>query len=56
MKTKSAATLTVHDPAGMSAKGRRSVVKWLKHQAVILEKCPKQLSKRWIARYLYEVK
>lgn len=50
---KSAAILTIHDAANMSAKGRRDVVAWLKRQAGFLETHSKQLAKRFTARYIY---
>jgi hypothetical protein len=53
MKTKSAATLTVHDAPKMSKKGRKSIADWLRRQAGFIEKNADELSARFTARYLY---
>lgn len=49
---KAAATLTIHHPADMSAKGRRAVATWLRKQATYLERHAKELAPRFTARYL----
>jgi hypothetical protein len=52
-KQKSAAIITVFDPANMTVKGRKAVAAWMRKQASFVEMHPKQLSKRFTARYLY---
>jgi len=55
-KQKSAATLTIHDAALMTPRGRKDVVKWLRRQAGFLSKYHAELSSRYTARYLYRNK
>lgn len=52
-KSKSAATITIHDAAKMTAKGRKAIAAWMRRQAGFLEKHAKELSPRFRARYLY---
>lgn len=52
MKEKSIATLTVHDAAKMTTKGRREIVKWLKRQIETIEDDSDKLASRWTARYI----
>lgn len=51
---KYAATVTVLDAPRMTARGRRSVVAWLRRQALYVERHSAQLSKRYTARYIYQ--
>jgi hypothetical protein len=37
----------------MTLKGRKSIAAWLRRQAAFLEKHNKELSARFVARYLY---
>ena len=55
MNTKSAAIVTIYQPADMTAKGRRAVAAWLRRQATLLERHSKQLSRRFTTRYLYRL-
>jgi hypothetical protein len=55
-KTKSAAVLTIFDPANFSPKGKRAIVKWLRYQATFLSRNSRKLAKRFTARYLYLMK
>lgn len=54
-KTKSAATITIHDAPNMTKRGRRSIAAWMRKQAAFLETGGDKLSKRFTARYLYAV-
>jgi hypothetical protein len=53
MTIKSAAVLTIHRPAEMSARGRTNIVKWLRRQATMLSRYADKLASRYTARYLY---
>jgi hypothetical protein len=50
---KSAAILTIHNAADMTAKGKKDIAKWIDRQKEILLKNNKELSGRYTARYLY---
>jgi len=52
-KEKSAAILTVIDAPNMTERGLNDIVAWLRRQATFLQRHNKQLSRRFIARYLY---
>jgi hypothetical protein len=52
-KEESAAIVTIKRAADMSAKGRRDIARWLRRQAMFLERHAKELSPRFTARYLY---
>lgn len=52
MKTKSAATLTIHDAAKMTPAGRRRIAQWLDRQKSFLLKHHQELSSRFTARYM----
>jgi hypothetical protein len=53
MKTKTAASLVIHDAANMHRKGRKAIANWLRRQAGFLDKHADQLSKRYRASYRY---
>lgn len=52
MKEKSIATLTVHDAAKMTKKGRRNIIQWLKRQIETIENDSDKLDSCWTARYI----
>jgi hypothetical protein len=53
-KTKSAATLTIHDIPDMTTAGKRAIIRWLERQAEFLRENPgKAFSSRFTARYMY---
>lgn len=52
-KEKAAAIITIFDPANLSPKGKRAIVKWIREQATFIEKYNKEMGPRFRARYLY---
>ena len=51
---KCAAVVTIHGAGRMTAKGRRAIIAWLRHQARMLRQHGAQYSTgRFTARYLY---
>lgn len=54
MKSKCAATVTIHRPLQMTAQGKRLVANWLRRQASLLERKGNELSKKYTAQYLYD--
>lgn len=52
--TKTAAVVTIHRPADMSAAGRKDIAKWLRSCARLVEKYGDRLSVRVTCRYVYE--
>lgn len=53
-KDKTAAILTIFNPADMSAEGKKDVLKWLKRQVRFFEKYGNTMASRFCARYLYK--
>lgn len=49
-----AAVLTLNDPANYSAKGKKSILAWLKRQERYFSKNSKKMSKRYRAHYIYQ--
>ena len=52
-KTKSAAIVTIYDAPSMSKRGRKSIAKWLRQRADIIEKEADALAPRFTSRYIY---
>lgn len=52
-KEKSAAVITIFDPADLSTKGRKDIARWMREQATFLEKYNKEMASRYRARYIY---
>jgi hypothetical protein len=52
-KEKSAAIVTIKDAPNMTPAGRKRIAQWLRRQASFLERHAKELSPRFVARYLY---
>ncbi len=52
-KSKVAASITIHDAAKMTPKGRKDIANWLRQQAKNLLKESSNYSTRFRASYLY---
>ena len=57
MKEESAAIITIKKPASMSARGRKSIAKWMRKQAEYFEEYGREYSEaKFTARYIYTSK
>lgn len=52
-KDKIAASFVIKDAGTMTAKGRRQIARWLRHQAKMLEHDGEHYATRFTARYFY---
>lgn len=52
-KGKTAAIVTLMQPAKMTAKGRRQIANWLRSRAKLLEKHADLMAGRFTSRYIY---
>jgi len=49
----SSVTITIHDAPDMTKEATKEIAKWMRRHASFLEKQPRDLAKRFTARYMY---